>query len=401
MKVFGFLTFLIMTYFVYGFYISQNDLKVVNPTLKKIAETSYYDYKGVINVHSDLSIGSSPITQIIRSAKNAKLDFMILTDLNEFSEKNLVEGYFDETLIMSGSKISYLDSRFMIVPFQKQTLGRNLGEAQVKLADLLSQEKSSDHLIILAHPFKSGFSWSGPLPPGLDGIELINLKSLSQRAFDLSKLSPLWSLFVYPFNSALSFVRLFNEPSEELTLLDSSQDYGKFYGFSGAEASARAVPIANFLIKFPSYQKTFEMFSNHVLLKSELTGNVKSDKTKILLALKNGNSYLAFDILGDPKGFSCVLEDRTKTPHLIGSTVKLSKNMKMKIRLPQTPNYFFETVVYRNGSRFETVNESVAEIEINQPGVYRVQVRVSPYFPLPDATKWITWIYTNPFYVQN
>jgi hypothetical protein len=75
--------------------------------------------------------------------------------------------------------------------------------------------------------------------------------------------------------------------------------------------------------------------------------------------------------------------------------------MKMKIRLPQTPNYFFETVVYRNGARFETVNQSEAEIEINQPGVYRVQVRVSPYFPLPDATKWITWIYTNPFYVQN
>tara|TARA_B110001454_G_scaffold219198_1_gene251601 strand:- start:179607 stop:180809 length:1203 start_codon:yes stop_codon:yes gene_type:complete len=400
MKVFGFLTFLIMTYFVYGFYISQNDLKIVNPTLKKIAESSYYDYKGVLNVHSDLSIGSSPINQIIKSAKNAKLDFMILTDLNEFSEKNLVEGYFDETLIMSGSKISYLDSRFMVVPFQKQTLGRNLGEAQVKLADLLSQETSNDFLIILAHPFKSGFSWSGPLPQGLDGIELINLKSLSQRAFDLSKLSPLWSLFVYPFNATLSFVRLFNEPSEELTLLDSSHEYGKYYGFSGAEASARAIPIANFLIKFPSYQKTFEMFSNHVLLKSELTGNVKSDKTKILSALKAGNFYLAFDMLGDPKGFSCVLEDRSKS-FLIGSKVKLTKNMKMKIRLPQTPNYFFETVVYRNGSRFKTVNESEAEIEINQPGVYRVQVRVSPYFPLPDATKWITWIYTNPFYVQN
>lgn len=389
-----------MTYFVYGFYIAQNDLKVVNPTLKKITEASYYDYKGVINVHSDLSIGSSPITQIIRSAKNAKLDFMILTDLNEFSEKNLVEGYFDETLILSGSKISYLDSRFIVVPFQKQTLGRNLGEAQVKLADLLSQEKSSDYLIILAHPFKSGFSWTGPLPQGLDGIELINLKSLSQRAFELSKLSPLWSLFVYPFNPTLSFIRLFAEPSEELAMLDTSHEYGRFYGFSGAEASARAVPLANFLIKFPSYQKTFELFSNHVLLKSELTGNVKSDKVKILTALKNGNFYLAFDILGDPKGFSCVIEERSKT-YLIGSKIKMTKNLKMKIRLPQTPNYFFETVIYRNGVRFETVNTSEAEVEINQPGVYRAQVRVSPYFPLPDATKWITWIYANPFYVHN
>ncbi|MBL7544680.1 MAG: hypothetical protein JNL11_12760 [Bdellovibrionaceae bacterium] len=400
MKTIGFLTFLIMSYFIYGFYISQNDLKIVDQTLTKITDLSFYDYKGVINVHSDLSIGSSPITQIIRSAKNAKLDFMILTDLNEFSKKNLVEGYFDETLILSGSKVSYLDSRFMVVPFQKQVLGSNLGDAQIKLADLLSQEKSKDHLIILSHPFKTGFSWTGPLPQGLDGIELINLKSLSQRAFEISKLSPLWSLFVYPFNSALSFARLFNEPTDELNLFDSSQEYGQFYGFSGAEASARAFPVTDYLIKFPSYQKTFEIFSNHVLLKSELTGNAKSDKFKILTALKNGNFYLAFDMLGDPKGFKCTIEDKSKS-YLIGSKVKLSKNLKLKISLPQTPNYFFEVVIYRNGSRFETINDSLAEVAITDPGVYRIQVRVSPYFPLPDATKWITWIYTNPFFVHN
>ena len=389
-----------MTYLSYGFYISQNDLKVINPTLKKITELNYYDYKGVLNVHSDLSIGSSPINQIIKSAKNSKLDFMILTDLNDFSEKNQVEGYFDETLIMSGRKISYLDSRFIVVPFQKQALGSNLGEAQVKLADLLSQEKSKDFLVILAHPFKTGFSWTGPLPQGLDGFELINLKSLSHRAFEISKLSPLWSLFIYPFNSALSFIRLFNEPTDELNLFDSAQEYGHFFGYSGAEASARAFPVTDFLIKFPSYQKTFEIFTNHVVLKSELTGNVKSDKAKILLALKNGNFYLAFDMLGDPKGFRCLMEDRSKT-YLIGSKVKFNKNLRIKIGLPQKPNYFFETVVYRNGSRYETINEPSTEIEITKPGTYRIQVRVSPYFPLPDATKWITWIYTNPFFVQN
>ncbi len=400
MKVFGFLTFIIMSYFIYGFYISQNDLKVIDSKLQKITDLSYYDYKGVINVHSDASIGSSPIAQIIKSAKNSKLDFMVITDLNDFSEKNLVEGYFDETLILSGSKISYLDSRFIVVPFQKQVLGRNLGEAQVKLADLLSQEKSKDYLVVLAHPYKAGFSWTGQLPQGLDGIEIINLKSLSHRAFEISKLSPLWSLFIYPFNSTLSFIRLFNEPTEELNLFDSSQEYGQYFGFSGAEASARAFPITDYLIKFPSYQKSFEVFTNHVILKSELTGNVKSDKAKLLTALKGGNSYLAFDMLGDPKGFKCLIEDRTKT-FLIGSKVKLTKNLKLKINLPQKPNYFFETVIYRNGSRFQTVNESSVEVEINQPGTYRVQVRVSPYFPLPDATKWITWIYTNPFFVQN
>jgi hypothetical protein len=37
---------------------------------------------------------------------------------------------------------------------------------------------------------------------------------------------------------------------------------------------------------------------------------------------------------------------------------------------------------------------------ITTPGVYRLEVRVIPLLPLPDAKKWIGWIYTNPFFVK-
>ncbi|NUN04524.1 MAG: hypothetical protein HUU57_02070 [Bdellovibrio sp.] len=45
------------------------------------------------------------------------------------------------------------------------------------------------------------------------------------------------------------------------------------------------------------------------------------------------------------------------------------------------------------------INDPETSFPITQPGTYRVQVRVSPLMPLPDAKKWITWIYTNPFFV--
>lgn len=397
MKVFIFLTFFIVIYFVYGFYISQNDIRVVTPTLKQKTDLPFYDYKGVINVHSDLSIGSSSISQIIKSAKMSKLDFILFTDLNDFNPPYAFEGYHENTLVMIGQKMSYLDSRFIIYSINRESIGANLGEAQIKIADLLSQKQNKDHLIILAHPMQKGFSWAGELPSGIDGFEIINLKSLTSKAWEVAKLSTVWSFMVYPFNTGLAFGRIFKEPTEELNLLDRSKDK-KYYGYAGSEASARAIPIANYLMKFPSYQKTFEVFSTHVQLKSELTGNPKSDRLKIFQALKSGNFYIAFDLLGDTAGFQSYLEDKGKT-HLVGSQIKKNKHLTLKIKLPSKPIHFFEIVVYKDGTRYATFNEESVEMPIKESGSYRVQIRVSPYLPLPDARTWMTWIYTNPFYI--
>jgi hypothetical protein len=394
------LSIFLICYFIYGFYIYRFDLNVVPAQLRKENPPGFYDYRGVINVHSDLSLGSSRPKQVIASAKAANLDFLFFTDLNVFDEQNSAEGYHGNTLVFVASKVSYLDSRLIYYSLKNDPLGSSLGDSQVKLADLLSQKMGAnkDTLLILAHPFKAGFSWTGPIPTGLDGFEILNIKSISIRAWEKSKISTLWSLLTYPFNNKLSLLRLFSEPTEELNLLDQVSQERDIVGFAGAEASARAIPIANYLIKFPSYQRSFELYTNHVLLKSELTGNTVSDRQKIFSALKSGQFYLAFDLIGDPKGFIAYIDEKGRT-YPMGSRLKFSKNLSLKVRIPVEPVEFFEIVVYRNGIRHETYNTSEVDVPINEPGVYRIQVRVSPALPLPDGKKWISWIYTNPFYI--
>lgn len=396
-----FFSALLICYFVYGFYISQINVNVIPLKLKKENTIEFFDYKGVINVHSELSLGSSSYGQIIAAARTAGLDFIFFTDLNLFDIPYGNEGYHGNTLVFTGGKYSYLDSRLIFYSHKSEELGPTLGDSQVRLSDYLSQKKSmnKDSLIILAHPFKLGFTWSGEIPIGMDGLELINLKGLSTRSWESSKLSVLWSFLMYPFNSKLALVRMFQEPSEEISLFDEVSLKHHFNLFAGAEASARAIPIANYLIKFPSYQKSFEIFSNHVLLKSELTGQLASDKQKIFQALKNGNFYLAFDLLGDTKGFQAIVQDKNKT-HLMGSHIKFNKNLILEAQVPVEPSDFYEIVVYRNGIRYATGNSSNINLQITEPGVYRIQVRVSPWLPLPDGKKWLTWIYTNPFYIE-
>lgn len=400
MKIIATLSFLLVAFFLYGFYLNQYDFAVVPSQISSQHSRNLYDYKGVLNVHTDLSSGSASASFVITSAKLANLDFIFFTDYNVFNMPTTFESYHGNLLVFNAGKYSYLDSRLLYYSLSQESIGSNLGDAQVKLSDLLSQKTgaSKDSLTVLAHPYKAGFSWSGEIPTGLDGFELINLKSLINRAWGESKLSTIWSLLIYPFNSRLAFIRLYTEPTDEIALLDKLSKERRIVVYAGTEASARAIPLANYFVRFPSYKRSFEFMSNHVLLKSELTGSFNSDRNKIFNAMKNGSFYIALDTLGDPKGFSATIEDENRS-YMMGSEVKLTKNMTLKVSLPTKPQDFFEIIVFKNGEVQARINEAEAIYEIKSPGTYRVQVRVSPMLPLPDAKKWISWIYTNPFYV--
>jgi hypothetical protein len=123
------------------------------------------------------------------------------------------------------------------------------------------------------------------------------------------------------------------------------------------------------------------------------------DRKKILSALKAGNFYIAFDLLGNPKGFSANMIQGNRI-YPMGSELKYTDNLELKIQLPARPTEFFEMIVFRNGERISTINQESIRLPIKAPGVYRIQVRVSPFWPLPDGKRWVSWIYSNPFWVK-
>lgn len=403
-KIFATLAFLLISFFIYGFYISQFELNFVKRKVK--TSDFYYDYKFAMNIHTNLSIGSEPLSVVLSEAKKAHNKFIMLTDLNP-QIKSPDDSYLQNTGILQGAKYGYKDSRLIYYSPLTKNLGLKSGESQLLLSDMLSQEasKNSDSLLILAHPYKTGFHWKGPMSAGLDGVEIANLKSMSQQSWYYSKLSTIWSILLYPFNPKLALMRLFQEPSEELLLFDETSQQRKFAAFQGAEASARAIPLADWFIKFPSYESVLSIASNHLLLTSELTGNMSKDKFKILAALKAGQFYICFDALGNPKGFETYLfDERTQKRFSMGSTISAKNNSSKKIhfyfKLPAEPSSFYEVVLLKNGKRVDTLNTFEGIFPIQGPGVYRLQVRISPPLPLPDAIKWLTWIYTNNFYIN-
>ena len=392
---------LLFVLFAYGLFLSQHRFGILRDELEPANAPGFYDYRGTTHVHTNLNLGSGSAKDVIAAAQEAGLDWLYVTDLNVFDRNLGVEGYHRQLLAMVGAEYSYLDSRVLSYDVLNRRSPPTLGQAQVQLADQLSQagDDAADDLLVLAHPFKPGFSWSGAYPAGLDGIEVINLKSVWQRSWLESRVSFFWSLFVYPFNSSLALARLYEEPDEELRLWDQLNVGRRAFGFAGAEATAKMPWLGTGSLRFPSYETSFSLASNHVLLRSELTGEAEGDKRKVTRALADGQFYFSLDVLGNPKGFSAYVQDRDKI-YPMGARLKWREGMKIVSRLPRKPTVPFETAFLKDGQLVMSSNSLETEYVVQGPGSYRLVVRVFVQLTLPDGQRWMSWIYANPFHVD-
>lgn len=383
------LTFCLISFVVYGFYISQFEFKIIHPIVKvQTTPTFLYDYKMAIDVYSHLSSGSGNVLTISEEAKRARLNYVLLSDENSFYDLD-IDKYLAGIGMLFGTKITSSQRQFIYYSPTAKAFFKKSSE------DLANDPLA---LIIESHRINQPYDIENLKKNSFDGIEVINFKNIAQKSWKESKLSTIWSILYYPFNPRLALTRLYKEPSEELAVFDRLSQIKKVGFFMGAEATARAIPFADWLVKFPSYEMNFNIASQHIFLTSELTGDIDYDNGKILAALKQGHSYVAFDAVGDAAGFETYIIDGHKKI-FTGDDVPFNKGLRLYYKLPAEPIPFYEVVLFKNGHRIDHLNTFEGVFTLKTAGVYRLQVRLSPSLPLPDATKWITWIYTNNFYV--
>jgi hypothetical protein len=402
MKMAWFIVALLISYLFYGLYLNHLEPSVIPGVLNARETEGFHDYSGVINIHSRSSEGAGYIEEIVTAGQQAGLDFLFVTDLNQFSNKDKSwQGYHNNLLVFIDGAYSYLNSRLLNLGVKAPRDISGPGRAQVFFTDMLSQGQRSDDLgiFVLAHPLRSKYTWVGDYPPGLDGIEIFNLKSIWQQSWTANRGAFLWSLFVLPFNDRLALLRIFQDPEREIELWDELNAKRPTLGFGGADADARIPIFSSWSLHYPSYSTIFSLMRNHVLLPSELTGDSVTDQEKILGALRRGQFYVSLDILGNPKGFSAVVGDDSGAALPLGSRIMWREGLELKVHLPERPTVPFEVEVYRDGKRIYQGDTQDTRLALHSPGVYRVKVRVMPRLPFPDGRRWLPWIYTNAFYL--
>jgi hypothetical protein len=366
-------------------------------------QKNFYDYAGIIDVQTKRSTGSGDINSISAAAQNSGLNFIVFTDLNDFKPDLSNENYNGQVLIIQGGKYNYVEAQILNFDLRNTDHLDGPGRSQVIFSDLLStpNHDRNEGLFVLAHPFKPGYRWSGDFPPGLDGIELYNLKSIWQEAWLTSKLSFFWSIVLYPFNSNLATVRLFShQPDREITLWDKLNSKQSTWGFAGSDAESRIHIWNENYVNVPSYESLFSIVKNHVLIRSELTGQANEDRKKISEALRHGQFYVSLDILQNPTGFEAYVSSPDKTIWPLGSEIKFRDDLNFVVSLPAKPEIDFAIEIYKDGEKILSSTSSTTELALHAPGIYRAVVRLKVPLPFPDGAKWMNWVITNPVFVR-
>lgn len=349
----------------------------------------------VINLHnhSRYSDGSGTFLQIANAGLRAGVDVLIVTDHNVFIQAE--DKYFKKgaqrLLFLTGEEIHDRNRQpqknHLLVFGHTAELSVYAGDPQL----LINKVQEQGGLSFLAHPFEDALnmigepdiSWVDWQVHGFSGIEIWNhLSELKSRSPNWLKL--LWNVF-FPATYSV-------QPNPKtLQKWDSlTRPTRKLVAIGGSDAHALHVRKA-FIQKvvFP-YQFHFQCVNNHVLVPEELSGNILSDKQMILDGLRNGHTYVGYDLPASTRGFRFSAQG-TASDAIMGDDLPLESSVTLQIRLPLP----VECVLLRNGKKIaEWQGQDICTKVVNEPGVYRVECFIS-YLGRKRG-----WIYSNPIYIQ-
>jgi hypothetical protein len=392
---------LLIALLTFGIFLSRYDLQL-NADALQPAHKLYFDYRGITHVLTSYSTGAYLPADMVLDANKAKIDFLYITDYNDFNPEHNIFGYNTDVAVFTGKKLNYLDSHILLYSSHAINQIDSMGSAHAVLSDILNQvpTEARDTISVLAHPLKKGYEWDGDnYPSGLNGIEVMNLRHMWQQKWLSNKASFVWSCLLYLFNPKVALLRLVEEPYNELRLWDKLSSTQKTLGLLGSHATGMLFKVGSASIPFPKYEDSFRFGSNHILLKSELTGVYARDSEKIHSALTVGNFYFAIDALANPRGFAAYMKTNKKN-YLMGDTINISEKPVLQVDTPILHTKAMEIRVFRNGTEINKFRGSQLTWPVDMPGIYRVQVRVRVQLPIPGELRWIPWIYTNNFIVK-
>jgi len=351
------------------------------------------EYKGIIHAHTNLgghSAGS--FDELITAANSNGLDFVLMTEhwSDAYDTAGLtLNGVFGNTLFVGGNEIDTADSdRFLMIPGSADAAGFRTSSTDAVLEKLHAENR----LAYVTYPEKFK-SWDADF----DGIEVFSLHTNAKRMNPFTAVfDAIWSFSSYP---GLMLATHFKRPDENLSRFDeitSRRRIGLIAGTDahsnigvhlfGDDAGNRAISL-----KIDRYDLIFRLARQHVLLPADKP----LDRENLLAALKSGNSFVAFDVLGDSTGFrfgNRILAE----PIEMGAELPLDQAAATQLfASAPIPGRF---IVFRNGSEFYRGGPA-SEISFrpDQPGAYRVEVYLDQLGPPFDK---MPWIMSNPIFVR-
>ena len=254
----------------------------------------------------------------------------------------------------------------------------------------MNQIQQLEGLSFLAHPidpaapkFDQGdFSWDKWDVTGFTGIELWNGFSEFK-----TKLKGIPAALWYAFNPS----RIARGPiPETIKLWDRLTRAGnQVVAVGGSDAHALHSNLGPIKRTVFPYLYHFQSINTHLLLPRQLSGDLTSDRSLIMTALRQGHAFIGYDLPRSTRGFR-FSGSSAEGNALMGDEISLGKGITLQITLPGRA----ECILIKDGQPLKTwQNKTTCSYGATQPGIYRVEV----YLPFLGRRR--AWIFSNPIYI--
>ena len=320
-----------------------------SPPDRPFSRTGLLDLRGVFHCHSHHSHDSDgTIEEIAAACESVGMDFLVMSDHpSPESVSGGTRGTVGDTLFIVGAEIRTPGGTLLAFP-----LVRPLGE-HATVQGYLEEIHRVGALAFVGHAERFT-AWE---QDGLDGVEIHNLHAAAVRSAGVwvaikAVFAPLETLFT-------SLVDL--DP-EVLERWDEGQNRGLLTAVGGHDAHANLRVLGSLGWVIGNYEEVFRVMSTHVLA----TGR---DEAAIIDALRQGRTYVVFDLWRDGSGFAFWAEDGEDVREM-GSVVSSGATLRVQSPVPA------EIFLLRNGEVVASTSGEELRFEDPEPGVYRVEVQL-------------------------
>ena len=380
----------------------------------------HFEYFGNIHMHTTHSDGFGSFEDLIDGAVQGGLDYVFVTDHNVFVREE-EEGYRQGILTLVGQEVHDTQreptGNHMLCLGVESDVSSQASDPQ-KLIEAVSQQNG---LAFLAHPieestelFSQCYPWHSWEVTNYHGVELWNYLS-GFRGYTTSYLrATLVGFFPHFFAEGPlpAMLMKWDELTQERPVVALG-------GTDVHSVKYRLGPISR---RFLSYEESARALNTHILTSTPFLGpqsdssrdyrdpNTLHDRNVVLDALRKGNCWLGYDLVGPTKGFrfwaeSVSNEGRrgdtslensspggSETSALMGDAVYLREEMSLDlfVKCPEVA----DTRILRNGRVVTQGHTSALTYQVRDPGVYRVEVWKQRW------GKPRGWIFSNPIYVK-